>query len=304
MRHARPIACCSSAAFRHGSSRKTCEAEVRLMPTAPERTESRNTVVGGSFWKASIALARCFIGIEPVIVRCEKPRSTRRVLSHSIVELKLLKTSALYVSSSSRMRVSSVRRCSSLLSDTTAALPAGTTAALGSAFAVRSPALITLLHTVHLSFFALAPSSASGGHRHARQYQWSHDVLTGSSRISWHNEQIVPSPELGFASSAAAEAAAPVDVVAPALSFPGLTSWFAAALRVLLLAPPPPPPPPPDGPPTFCAWRSFSVSEPPEHTRRSGRSIDMIWKIFRLTSATPHARISWYSAFALVSRSW
>ena len=33
----------------------TCEADVRLMPTAPDRIVSRNTVVGGSCWNASIA---------------------------------------------------------------------------------------------------------------------------------------------------------------------------------------------------------------------------------------------------------
>lgn len=37
---------------RTGSSKKTLFAWVRLIPTAPDRTDSRNTVVGGSFAKA------------------------------------------------------------------------------------------------------------------------------------------------------------------------------------------------------------------------------------------------------------
>lgn len=49
------MACSSRAGFRAGSRMKTWLAEVRLMPTLPLRMDSRNTVVGGSFWKASIA---------------------------------------------------------------------------------------------------------------------------------------------------------------------------------------------------------------------------------------------------------
>jgi hypothetical protein len=33
----------------------------------------RNTVVGGSLWKASMALARCGCAMEPLMVRCWKP---------------------------------------------------------------------------------------------------------------------------------------------------------------------------------------------------------------------------------------
>ena len=55
MRQARPMACSSRAGFRAGSRMKTWLAEVRLMPTLPLRMDSRNTVVGGSFWNASIA---------------------------------------------------------------------------------------------------------------------------------------------------------------------------------------------------------------------------------------------------------
>jgi len=68
MRHARPTAWSDSAGLRHGSSRNTCDAAVRLMPTAPERTDSRNTVVGGAFWNASIALARFFSVMLPLTV--------------------------------------------------------------------------------------------------------------------------------------------------------------------------------------------------------------------------------------------
>jgi hypothetical protein len=43
-------------------------AAVRLMPTAPLRMLSRNTVVGGSLWKASMARARCRCAMLPVMV--------------------------------------------------------------------------------------------------------------------------------------------------------------------------------------------------------------------------------------------
>ena len=87
MRQARPTACSESAGLRQGSSRKTCEAEVRLMPTAPDRTLSRKTVVGGSFWKLAMAcppqrpvaaskVQPCFMGIvstAPVAARKVRP---------------------------------------------------------------------------------------------------------------------------------------------------------------------------------------------------------------------------------------
>ncbi len=51
MRQLRPMACASSAGFIIASMRNTCEAAVKLMPTAPERTaDARGQVDGGVRW--------------------------------------------------------------------------------------------------------------------------------------------------------------------------------------------------------------------------------------------------------------
>ena len=48
-----PMAWASRAGFKHGSSRKTWFACVRLMPTAPALILSKKMVVGGSLWNSS-----------------------------------------------------------------------------------------------------------------------------------------------------------------------------------------------------------------------------------------------------------
>mmetsp|Transcript_2258 Transcript_2258/g.9632 ORF Transcript_2258/g.9632 Transcript_2258/m.9632 type:complete len:289 (-) Transcript_2258:244-1110(-) len=117
MRHERPMACSVSAGLNAGSTRNTCVAEVRLIPTAPERMESKNTVVGGSFWNAWIAWSRCLRGMLPLMVRNPKPSSGRRSCSQLRVELNCEKMSALFDSSSSRILRNSVTNAWSLLSE-------------------------------------------------------------------------------------------------------------------------------------------------------------------------------------------
>ena len=61
IRYTRLIAWSSRAGFMQGSSTNTWDAAVKVKPTAPTRTDSKNTVVGGSIW---VEMRACWCWIE------------------------------------------------------------------------------------------------------------------------------------------------------------------------------------------------------------------------------------------------
>ena len=95
-----------------------CDAEVRLIPTAPVRTESKKIVVGGSLRNARSASPRAFSESEPEIVRKPKPFFGSCSESHASVDLNCVKTRTFAVASFDRILRSSWRRTRSFASKT------------------------------------------------------------------------------------------------------------------------------------------------------------------------------------------
>mmetsp|Transcript_24309 Transcript_24309/g.76574 ORF Transcript_24309/g.76574 Transcript_24309/m.76574 type:complete len:253 (+) Transcript_24309:409-1167(+) len=219
------------------------------MPTLPLRMLSRNTVVGGAFWNASIALARWLRGMEPVTVRYWKPSSVSRCLSHSRVTWYCENTRALLPGSSSRIfRSSASSTCSldshlrapprgpglaSLFSfSTPASLSSSTSASsftAGTAAGARAAGLHTARHVGQRpSPSPLARAEYSSAPRmHSWQNQCLHGVLMGFSSAS----RQIPHSDESISSGSGTGAAFPTGPAPPAP--PAMPSWPAAeAARV------------------------------------------------------------------------
>ena len=85
------MACAVRAGFMHGSKMKTVEAAVRVSPTAPERTDSKKTVMVSSALKAFRASCRSLEDISPVSSTVWKLASVSLIFSLLIVWVNWLK---------------------------------------------------------------------------------------------------------------------------------------------------------------------------------------------------------------------
>mmetsp|Transcript_54760 Transcript_54760/g.150953 ORF Transcript_54760/g.150953 Transcript_54760/m.150953 type:complete len:282 (-) Transcript_54760:1014-1859(-) len=223
MRWTRPMACASSAGFKHGSSRKTWLAWVKLIPTAPARMLRRKMVVGGSFWNSSRALLRAARDMSPASERQEKPCWPNLTLRASMVLVNWEKTSDFAVGSSALTRAnsfSSTANFDSRTVDSQSARVASLTPKPGS---IRppspSPAMPPPLPpgfgAEGLSFFTVmlvrhtgqSWSCTSGAElsvftMHSWQKLWPHWVVVGdsiSSRQIGHSSGTSASASLSFA---------------------------------------------------------------------------------------------------------